>query len=133
LLYFELSAFEFTIIKNKDNYSVKVKFNFLTNFFLSCKKTKCPRWMKSSQFSRNSYLCSLLADSLFQLITGLVPRIGPGRAVWIALRSRFAFKPVPEYLRFAEIKLLKRRIADKDIGQKSLAKLVLGRPVCSIR
>jgi hypothetical protein len=62
--------------------------------------------------------------------TGLVP---PGRAVWIALRSRFAFKPVPEYLRFAEIKLLKRRIADKDIGQKSLAKLVLGRPVCSIR
>jgi hypothetical protein len=49
---------------------------------------------------------------------GLVPRIGPGRAVWIALRSRFAFKPNPESLRFAEIKLLRSMIADKDIGQK---------------
>lgn len=48
---------------------------------------------------------------------GLVPRIGPGRAVWIALRSRFAFKPVPESLRSAEIKLLKSRLADKDFGQ----------------
>jgi hypothetical protein len=48
---------------------------------------------------------------------GLVPRIGPGRAVWIALRSRFAFKPVPESLRAAEIRLLKSRIADKDFGQ----------------
>ena len=48
---------------------------------------------------------------------GLVPRIGPGRAVWIALRSRFAFKPVPESLRSAEIKLLKSRLAKKDFGQ----------------
>jgi hypothetical protein len=48
---------------------------------------------------------------------GLVPRIGPGRAVWIALRSRFAFKPNPESLRFAEIKLLRSMIARKDIGQ----------------
>ena len=47
----------------------------------------------------------------------LIPRIGPGRAVWIALRSRFAFKPVPESLRLAEINLLKRRITDKDFGQ----------------
>ena len=51
---------------------------------------------------------------------GLVPRIGPGRAVWIALRSRFAFKPNPESLRFAEIKLLRSMIADKDIGQSYL-------------
>jgi hypothetical protein len=48
---------------------------------------------------------------------GLVPRIGPGRAVWIALRSRFAFKPNPESLRFAEIKLLRSMLADKDFGQ----------------
>ena len=48
---------------------------------------------------------------------GFIPRIGPGRAVWILLRSRFAFKPVPESLRFAEINLLKRKIADKDFGQ----------------
>jgi hypothetical protein len=39
------------------------------------------------------------------------------RAVWIALRSRFAFKPVPEPLHFA---LLERRIADKDFGQSYL-------------
>jgi hypothetical protein len=42
---------------------------------------------------------------------GLVPRIGPGRAIWIALRSRFAFKPNPESFRFAEIKLLRSMIA----------------------
>ena len=48
---------------------------------------------------------------------GLVPRIGPGRAVWIALRSRFAFKPNPESLRSAEIKLLKSMLSDKDFGQ----------------
>ena len=48
---------------------------------------------------------------------GLVPRIGPGRAVWIALRSRFAFRPNPESLRFAEIKLLRSMLADKDFGQ----------------
>ena len=51
---------------------------------------------------------------------GLVPRIGPGRAIWIALRSRFAFKPNPECLRSAEIKLLRRMIADKDFGQSYL-------------
>jgi hypothetical protein len=48
---------------------------------------------------------------------GLVPRISPGRAVWIALRSRFAFKPNPESLRFAEIKLLRSMIACKNFGQ----------------
>ncbi|KAJ3118663.1 hypothetical protein HDU96_010647 [Phlyctochytrium bullatum] len=41
-------------------------------------------------------------------------------AVWIALRSRFAFKPNPKSLRFAEIKLLRSMIADKDIGQSYL-------------
>ena len=51
---------------------------------------------------------------------GLMPRIGPGRAVWIALRSRFAFKPNPESLRLAEIKLLRTMIAKKDIGQSYL-------------
>ena len=51
---------------------------------------------------------------------GLIPRIGPGRAVWIALRSRFAFKPNPESLRFAEIKLLRNMVARKDFGQSYL-------------
>jgi hypothetical protein len=48
---------------------------------------------------------------------GLLPRMGPGRAAWIALRSRFAFKPNPESLRSAEIKLLRSMLADKDFGQ----------------
>jgi len=48
---------------------------------------------------------------------GLIPRIGPGRAVYIALRSRFAFKPVPESLRLAEVNLIKRKIVDKDLRQ----------------
>ena len=38
---------------------------------------------------------------------GLVPPIDPGRAVWIALRSRFAINQNPEPLRLAEIKLLR--------------------------
>ena len=54
------------------------------------------------------------------IVVGLVPRIGPGRAIWIALRSRFAFKPNPESLRFAEIKLLRSMIARKDFGQSYL-------------
>ena len=51
---------------------------------------------------------------------GLMPPLGPGRAVWIALRSRFAFKHSPESLRIAEIKQLKTIIADKNIGQSYL-------------
>ena len=40
------------------------------------------------------------------------PRLGPGRAALIALRSRFAFKPNPESLRINEIKLLRSMIAN---------------------
>ena len=50
-------------------------------------------------------------------LAGMLPRVGPGRAIWIALSSRFAFKPVPECLREAEIKILKSRLADKNFGQ----------------
>ena len=63
------------------------------------------------------FLPLLTAGGVAVSAAGLIPRIGPGRAVWIALRSRFAFKPVPESLRLAEINLLKRKIADKDFGQ----------------
>lgn len=63
------------------------------------------------------FLPLLTAGGVAVSAAGLIPRIGPGRAVWIALRSRFAFKPIPESLRFAEIKLLKSRIVDKDFGQ----------------
>ena len=50
--------------------------------------------------------------------TGLTPRIGPGRAFWIALRSRFAYKPNPESLRGEEIGILRSRIAQKEFGQE---------------
>ena len=49
---------------------------------------------------------------------GLVPRLGPGRAIWIALYSRFAFKPKPVSLRADEIRLLKTRIAWENSGQE---------------
>jgi hypothetical protein len=63
----------------------------------------------------------LTAGGVSVSAAGLIPRIGPGRAVWIALRSRFAFKPVPESIRLAEINQLKRKIADKDFRQGYLA------------
>ena len=40
--------------------------------------------------------------------------------MWIALRSRFAFKLVAESLRSTEIKLLKSAITKKDFGQSYL-------------
>ena len=66
------------------------------------------------------FLPLITAGGMVVSAAGLVPRIGPGRAVWIALRSRFAFKPNPESLRFAEIKLLRSMISDKDYGQSYL-------------
>lgn len=66
------------------------------------------------------FLPLITAGGTFVSAVGFVPRIGPGRAVWIALRSRFAFKPNPESLRVAEIKLLRSMIADKDFGQSYL-------------
>ncbi|XJO77746.1 hypothetical protein BDV3_002287 [Batrachochytrium dendrobatidis] len=63
------------------------------------------------------FLPLITAGGVAALAAGLIPRISPGRAVWIALRSRFAFKPVPESIRFEEAKLLKSRLADKDFGQ----------------
>jgi hypothetical protein len=48
--------------------------------------------------------------------TGLVPRVGPGRAAWIALRSRFGCKPNHESLRVDELKLLRSMIAEP-LGQ----------------
>ncbi len=51
---------------------------------------------------------------------GLIPRIGLGRAAWIALRSRFAFKPVHESLRSSKIQLVKTYLAKKDFGQDYL-------------
>ncbi|KAI3639484.1 hypothetical protein MIR68_002499 [Amoeboaphelidium protococcarum] len=51
---------------------------------------------------------------------GLIPRVGPGRAAWIALRSRFAFKPVPESIRKAEIEYLRSRLVRKDYDERYL-------------
>ena len=66
------------------------------------------------------FLPLITAGGAFVSAAGLVPRIGLGRAFWIALRSRFAFKPVPESLRSAEIQLLKFSLAEKDFGQSYL-------------
>jgi hypothetical protein len=66
------------------------------------------------------FLPLITAGGTIVSAVGLIPRIGPGRAVWIALRSRFAFKPNPESLRYDEIKLLRSMIADKDFGQSYL-------------
>jgi hypothetical protein len=66
------------------------------------------------------FLPLLSAGGTIVSAVGLIPRIGPGRAVWIALRSRFIFKSKPESLRFAEIKLIRNMIATKDFGQSYL-------------
>ena len=53
-------------------------------------------------------------------LTGLAPRIGPGRAVWIAFRSRFAPKKMTESIRDVELNQIKnlylQRILDKSIS-----------------
>lgn len=49
-------------------------------------------------------------------MVGFLPRIGLSRAAWIALRSRFAFKPVPESIRAEEVKFLRERLSAKDFG-----------------
>jgi hypothetical protein len=50
-------------------------------------------------------------------LAGLAPRVGPGRAIWIALRSRFAFKKLPESIRDVELKQIKKIISEKNFGQ----------------
>jgi hypothetical protein len=73
-----------------------------------------------SGFKEFNLLITALSVGGLTLTAKLAPRIGPGRAAWIALRSRFAAKPMPECLRFAEISLLKERIADKNFRQSYL-------------
>ena len=63
------------------------------------------------------FLPLLTAGAVAVSAAGFVPRMGPGRAIWVALRSRFAFKPATESLRLAEINLVKSKIADKDFRQ----------------
>jgi Cdc6-like AAA superfamily ATPase len=82
------------------------------NISLSCKNQMYETFSIFKEF-----LPLLTAGGVAVSAAGLIPRIGLGRAIWIALRSRFAFKLVPESLRLAEINLLKRKIADKDFGQ----------------
>jgi hypothetical protein len=50
-------------------------------------------------------------------LTGLVPRIGPGRAVWIAFRSRFAPNKLPESIRVVELRQIRKSISEKNFGQ----------------
>ncbi|KAI3650437.1 hypothetical protein MP228_003918 [Amoeboaphelidium protococcarum] len=57
---------------------------------------------------------------VFAAAAGLIPCVGPGRAAWIALRSRFAFKPVPESIRKAEIEYLRSRLVKKDFDERYL-------------
>ena len=51
-------------------------------------------------------------------VARVLPRFGPGRAAWIALRSRFASKPNPESLRSVEVEILKGIFTDKGITQR---------------
>ena len=50
-------------------------------------------------------------------LTGLVPRLGPGRAVWIAFRSRVASKRLPESIRDVELRQIRKSISEKNFGQ----------------
>ena len=65
-------------------------------------------------------LLTAAASGTIVSISGIIPRAGPGRAAWIALRSRFAFKPDPESLRTEEVKALKAKLAIKNSGQNYL-------------
>lgn len=49
--------------------------------------------------------------------SAFIPRVGPARAAWIALRSRFSSNPLPNSLRTAELKSLKTMLLKKDLGQ----------------
>ena len=62
----------------------------------------------------------LTAGTAIVSAVGLLPRFGPGLAAWLALRSRFARKPLPQSIRSAEIKFLKDRLAEKKSGQSYL-------------
>ena len=50
--------------------------------------------------------------------TGLIPRIGPGRAAWIALRSRLISSKNPQSIRTADIKRLTEAIQSNCFAQK---------------
>ena len=102
-------------------FDIMIKFLFLRlrSFFLSFKNNQLPAMDEIFSVFKE-FLPLITAGGTIVSAVGLVPRIGPGRAVWIALRSRFAFKPNPESLRFAEIKLLRSMIARKDFGQSYL-------------
>ncbi|KAI3654927.1 hypothetical protein MP228_000307 [Amoeboaphelidium protococcarum] len=65
-------------------------------------------------------LVTISGTVVFAAAAGLIPRVGPGRAAWIALRSRFAFKPVPESIRKAEIEYLRSRLVRKDYDERYL-------------
>lgn len=53
-------------------------------------------------------------------LTGLFPRIGPGRALWIAFRSRFSFRKLPLSIRNKEVEQIKKIISNKNIGKAIL-------------
>jgi len=87
-------------------------------FFSPQRKDKRKMPTSDEYFSTVKELLPLItAGTAIISAVGLVPRFGPGLAVWLALRSRFAAKPVPESIRSAEIKLLKRILAGKKHGQ----------------
>ena len=48
----------------------------------------------------------------------MIPRAGPGRAAWIALRSRFISSTEPQSIRREEIKNLTEAIQSKCFAQK---------------
>eukprot|EP01035_Chromulina_nebulosa_P018168 gene18168-23826_t len=61
-----------------------------------------------------------IVPSAFAALYGLAPRLGPGRALWLIVRTRFTFKSLPESIRYKEIKQIKEFISSKTFEQKYL-------------
>ena len=86
-----------------------------------------PEWEWRPIFSQTfeildfkEFLPILATGGAIASAAGLLPRIGPGRAVMIYIRSRFASRPKSESVRAQEIELLKNEILLKDFGQSYL-------------
>jgi hypothetical protein len=102
------------VINRQTIYDSEISLGFATNSIFS---TYNLDFSFSSCMHETESLSILVTCGLALSAIGLIPRFSPGRAIWLALRSRFAFKPNPESVRVDEIKRLRRMITDKDFGQ----------------
>lgn len=68
-------------------------------------------------FMGKDILPVLIPGALSLSVSGFFPKIGPGRALWIGIRSRFALNAYPESIRFQDLERVKSYIFDKNFGQ----------------